>query len=945
MDLEIIIAVSIFLVSLTLLFLDKKLSLYILLILSVLLHKELFSIYRWNLLPIRLFMFAFLVCGVYEVLDCFTKKPDLKKVGEYLKEPFIFLLLNLWLIRGISIVFTRNLFTSVTLFGFFTTVVALGIYLYLSFKDNPDGTLKYIKFYIHVAFGLCIFAYFQAFLYLRTELIIGALWNVPGKFPRLGSLFWDVNHFGGLLAGLLPVLGVFILTAKSLKKKVWNLFMFFTMTSVLFFTNSRTSWILAFVAFVTFLTILLFRKFGSKGVLSIGVVLVLLFSGLLAGYMDKDSVFRRKIKDYFHYRLDSFDSHVMLLQGAFEVFEEYPILGGGYGGFFEHFSQTDVAAAYFGRDPAALNTRVPAHTIWGEVISETGVLGLVAFVLFVGLILSTILYLALNSFDKKTILLSSAMFSSIFGWLIAGIFYSYNSEFFFIVLFLYFVYAVATLQKDYDLSKILSFFARLKKIPFGIALGLAVLLIFVGLGRNHLVPWDEAIYAKIAKNMVESGEYVVQKWHTVDPWLEKPPLYMWLASWFMKLLGYTSLAARLPSAIFGLATIVLVYFFGSKKFGRFVGFVSSLALLTTVHFLYYSRASMLDVTTTFFITSSLISYYFAKEKNRTSLFVLSGALFGLAVMIKGVVGFLPLPIIGLYEIYLLAILKQKLSRRLFFNLSALFISGAVVFLPWHLAMYKRFGFVFLQKYIGYHVLERAMVAIEDKGRPFWWYFIVMKVSMRIWFVVLIPAFFYAIFKSVRKNKDVAFLTIWFSFILLFFSLARSKLVWYIIPVYPVASIICALFIKDSLYYAFGLFPKYNTSLVRFLAVFGLSSGILFYFFLNKELVYTSDLTRAQAELLLLKDDKFGESTKVYADRIELPLILFYSEGPFEVVDFGPLREVLVLGTINNSEVVFITKESRFWTYKEKYPSLKLEQQINEWVLGSLPKKEEIVPIK
>jgi len=217
--------------------------------------------------------------------------------------------------------------------------------------------------------------------------------------------------------------------------------------------------------------------------------------------------------------------------------------------------------------------------------------------------------------------------------------------------------------------------------------------------------------------------------------------------------------------------------------------------------------------------------------------------------------------------------------------------------------------------------------------------------MRLWFVVLIPAFFYAIFKSVRKNKDVAFLTIWFSFIVMFFSVAKSKLVWYIIPVYPVASIICALFIKDSLHYVFGLFPKYNTSLVRFLAVFGLSFGILFYFFLNKELVYTSDLTRAQAELLLLKDDRFGENTKVYADRIELPLVLFYSEGPFEVVDFVPLREVLVLGTINNSQIVFITKESRFWTYKEKYPSLDLEQQINEWVLGSLPKKEEIVPIK
>jgi len=943
MNLEIIIAISIFLVSLALLFLDRKISLYVLLILSVFLHKELFSIYRWNLLPIRLFMFAFLIWSIYEVFDWFKKNRDSKKVEKSLKEPFIFLLLNLWLVRGISIVSTRNLYTSVTLFGFFTTIVAMGICLYLLFKDSPDEVLKYIKFYIHTAFGLCIFAYFQAFLYLRTGTIIGALWNVPGKFPRLGSLFWDVNHFGGLLSSLLPVLGVFILTSKSLKKKAWNLFMFLSTVGILFLTNSRTSWILAFVAFVTFLTILLFRKFGSKGILLIFAVLVLLFSGMFAGYMDKDGTFRRRIKDYFHYRVDSFDSHVMLLQGAFEVFEEYPILGGGYGGFFEHFSQTDVAATYFGRDPAALNTRVPAHTIWGEVISETGALGLVAFVLFVGLILSTILYLALNSFDKKIILLSSAMFSSIFGWLIAGIFYSYNSEFFFIVLFLYFMYAVATLGKDYNLGKILSFFGRLKKLPFGIIFCLTVFLIFVGLGKNHLVPWDEAIYAKIAKNMVESGEYMVQKWHTSNPWFEKPPLYMWLAGGFMKLLGYTSLAARLPSAIFGLATVVLVYLFGSKKLGSFVGFISSLILLTTVHFLYYSRASMLDVTTTFFVTSSLVSYYLGKEKDKILLFGLSGVLLGLAVMTKGVVGFLPLPIIGLYEIYLLATSQQKFSGRLVFNLAILFTSSVIVFLPWHLAMYRRFGFAFFQNYIGYHVLERAIHSIEDKGRPFWWYFIVMKVSMRIWFVVLIPAFFYGIVKSVKKNKEAAFLIIWFSLTLIFFSLAKSKLVWYILPVYPVASIICAVFMRDVRDLAFRLIPKFDTSPVRFFTIFGLSVFGLFYFFLNRDLVYTSDLTGAQAELLLLKDEKFGESTKVYADRIELPLVLFYSDSPFEVVDFGPLGNVLALGTINNSEVVFITKESRFWTYKETYHSLELEQQINEWVLGSLPEKEETVP--
>lgn len=942
MDLEILVSASIFLVSLSLILLDKKLSMYILIVLSVLLHKELFSIYRWNLLPVRIFMFAFLIWSVYELTNWFIKAKDLKKLWTYLKKPFIALLLLLWVVRGVSLIYTRNVFSSITLFGFFTTMVALGVYLYLEFKDKPSEILSYIKFYIYILFALCVFAYFQAFLYLKYEVIIGALWNVPGKFPRLGSLFWDVNHFGGLLASLLPVLGVLILIADRWKTRIWYGFMFLTMTGVLFFTNSRTSWILAFVAFITFLGILLFRRYGMKGVSVAAIILLLVSSLIFAEYMQKDSPFRKRIKDFFHYRIDSFDSHLMLLQGSYEIFEEKPILGGGYGGFFEHFAQTNISSSYFRRDPAAFNTRVPAHTIWGELIAETGVLGLVSFVLLITLILGTLLYLALNASTKKNKLLGAAMFSSIIGWLCAGIFYSYNSEFFFIVLFLYFLYAVAVLQEDYDLNKILSFYKNLGKIPFLFIFGLGVFLIFTSLGKNHLIPWDEAIYAGVAKNMVKNGEYFVQAWHNSRPWFEKPPLYMWLVSGLMNLFGYSSWSVRLPSAIFGLSTVVMVYYFAKKLFGKGAAFISSLALLTTVHFLYYSRASMLDVTVTFFITSSLITYYLAREKFQDGkdskfswLWVLSGVLVGLGIMTKGIVGLLPLPIMGIYEIYLILTSQQKLSFKLLVPYLSMLLALLVVSMPWHYYMYSRFGDEFLQNYIGYHVLDRALSSIEDKGRPFWWYLVVLKVSMRIWFIALIPSFFYSLFKFFKKNNKFVFLFIWSAFIFLFFSAAKSKLVWYIMPVYPAVVVLIGAFSKDLLDFVLSKVSNWDTFLGRFLIYFFVMVFALFYFFLNKELVYTSDLTGSQAKLLKLKDEVFGAQTKVYADRIELPLILYYSDGPFEVVDFTPLKNILAKSE-GSRQIVFITKESRFRSFKEDHPQLILKQQINEWVLGYLP---------
>ena len=120
--------------------------------------------------------------------------------------------------------------------------------------------------------------------------------------------------------------------------------------------------------------------------------------------------------------------------------------------------------------------------------------------------------------------------------------------------------------------------------------------------------------------MVVNNNYMVPHWDSLSKgWYEKPPLYMWMMSVPMRLIGFNSWSARLPSALFGLLTIVLVYLLAKKLFNKTTAFISSLALMTTVHFLYYSRASMLDVTTTFFITLALVLY--GRQKNLKNIFI------------------------------------------------------------------------------------------------------------------------------------------------------------------------------------------------------------------------------------------------------------------------------------------------------------------------------------
>lgn len=943
MPIEIIIAILFFIFAIVLISIDIKFSLTVLLFLSILLHKEVFSIYKWDILPVRLFMLALLVVSLAKYLFSFGNILNIRKWWvEFTRQPpFVLLLLFLWLIRGISIVFTKNLTSSLNLFGFFTAVVVLGTLLYGTFSKDSQKLLAYLKTYFFIIFGLCVFAYFQAFLYFKSGVILGALWNVPNNLPRLGSTFWDVNHFGALLAATLPVIGGFILISKTWKARGLYIAMFLPMLVILLLTNSRTAWILAFIAFVTFVVITLFKKWGLKGVGVVVAALVLASTLFVIEYSDKSSPVRARVKNYFHYRIDSFDSHILLLRGAFAVFAEKPILGGGYGGFFEHFAKTLVAAEYFGRDPAALNTRVPAHTIWGEVLAETGVLGLCAFSAFMGLGLCTLLYLALHKKYKKQSVLGTAMFSVILGWLIAGVFYSYKSEFFFLLLFSYFIYAISVLGKEGNIENVLKFVFFRKWVPLLALVFISAFLIFINLGANHLLPWDEAIYAKIAKNMVESGNHISQTWKFSIPWFEKPPLYMWFVAGCMRLFGMHEWAIRIPTALFGLGTILLVYFAGKRFFSKLVGFFSAFVLLTTTHFLYYSRISMLDVATTFFISAALFCYLIAREKMQGRYWIVSGVLIGLAIMTKGVVGALAIPIIALYEGYLFVIGDQKFSRTLPKYYGAFFGASLIVLLPWHIEMYRQFGKEFLANYIGYHVWQRATVAIEDKGNPFWWYLEVLKVSMRIWFIALLGAFPFTVIRAIKeKSKKHIFLTLWSVFVLVFFSLAKSKLVWYIMPIYPAAALMVGIFI-DYLSTAAALkWRFFKNDLLRYGVLTGLVVFGLFYLFLNRELVYRPDLTGAQAILLQKKNEEFGDETIVYADRIELPLILFYLDGPFEVVDFGPLGDKLAMASYAE-RIVFITKESRFRAFKAEYDQLDLVAAEKEWVLGYLPSRQDV----
>src|SRR4051812_20923902 len=79
--------------------------------------------------------------------------------------------------------------------------------------------------------------------------------------------------------------------------------------------------------------------------------------------------------------------------------------------------------------------------------------------------------------------------------------------------------------------------------------GLSALSLGIGLGSSGRLTYHEAFVAQAAREMLAGGSVLVP---TVDgrPWLEKPPLAIWLVALAGRAAGeVTELAARAPSAI------------------------------------------------------------------------------------------------------------------------------------------------------------------------------------------------------------------------------------------------------------------------------------------------------------------------------------------------------------------------------------------------------------
>ncbi len=328
---------------------------------------------------------------------------------------------------------------------------------------------------------------------------------------------------------------------------------------------------------------------------------------------------------------------------------------------------------------------------------------------------------------------------------------------------------------------------------------LAFSAIFIAfLEKGSLWIADEQTYTQWAFHMTKSGDYMTP-WAFGGQaiWIGKPPLTIWLMSLAYQVFGVNNFATRLWSPVFATLSCILVYYLGKRLYDRQVGLLSVVVLGTFITFFMFARHAMMDIQLVFFMTASI---YFLlsseKGKNANWFAALSGIFFGLALMTKQAEALL-IPVIAF--VYLAV--TQKSLRFLFTKRFTLFWGvGLVLFSPWLIYMNAHFGSEFWQAYFLYGTVMRTMGPLEGHTGGYLYYFTYLVTKENpVWTTILPFAAGLCVYNSVVKRlKEDTLLLVWITVVLLVFSIAQTKLYWYILPAMPAF----AIAIINFLYKAF-----------------------------------------------------------------------------------------------------------------------------------------------
>lgn len=343
--------------------------------------------------------------------------------------------------------------------------------------------------------------------------------------------------------------------------------------------------------------------------------------------------------------------------------------------------------------------------------------------------------------------------------------------------------------------------------------GLISILYFINLNGIGIMDKDEARYVETAREMIELNDFITP-YFNYQLHLEKPILIYWAQALSMKLFGINEFAARLPITLSGLLTVFLVYIFCLTVFNEYIAIISTLVLLTSLIFCALSRVSTPDMLLTLGSTGAILSFFlgytqilnshkkFKFQIETFSIWYLIAFLFlGIAFLAKGPLGIL-IPGIVLFPLFWWT---RKLE---YFYKNISFWAGSILFIiissPWYIAVHKATEGQFTKSFFWEDNLSRYTSTLSGHDAPFFFYIPVVLVGFLPWSFFLIQATVSLIKRGMHRLSDSVtlqahWLSLWWAVIVfIFFTVSRTKLFTYILPLVPAMAILVSIWLWDLL---------------------------------------------------------------------------------------------------------------------------------------------------
>ncbi len=432
---------------------------------------------------------------------------------------------------------------------------------------------------------------------------------------------------------------------------------------------------------------------------------------------------------------------------------------------------------------------------------------------------------------------------------------------------------------------------------YEIALVIIAVIVFFGciIAPPGLMDDVDAVHGQMARNMIDSGDWVIPHLDGVA-YIEKAPLPYWLIAICYLILGVHDWVARIPTALAAVLLCFATARYGAWAFGRRAGFYAGLALATCVGLFLFTRILIPDVTLTLAICLCFMAFQRILNEDGEELHprrwvAVLGVSLGIGVLLKGLLA-LVVPV-GAIVIYL-AITRQLFSRDTWRRLRpiSVFFIFLLVAAPWHVLATLRmppyfnfsmhsgpgeyhgfFWFYFMNEHVLRFLNLRYPRDYNTVPRLAFW---LLNLLWLFPWSAYLPATVRLSYKPVDRAGRTCLLALcWAGFLLLFFTLSTTQ-EYYSMPMYPALALLLGCAMDNEGKAARG---SLITAGSRMIAVISASAAVVIaaILFQVRNVPAVGDISRAlqqqQLESYTLSLGHMGDLTLQSFAYLRAPLIL------------------------------------------------------------------------